>query len=61
MDLTDLRNAFARLKALTTERRALRMRLLVGRKRMVEEIDDVLLVQSVDPAACVWSGGSSSG
>lgn len=40
MDLTDLRNAFARLKSLTTERRALRMRLLVGRKRISDEIDD---------------------
>ena len=46
MDLTDLRNAFARLKSLTTERRALRMRLLVG--RIADEIDDVLLVQSID-------------
>ena len=48
MDLSDLRSGFSRLKSWETSQRALRMRLLVGRKDVADMVDDVLLVQSVD-------------
>jgi type VI secretion system secreted protein VgrG len=51
MDLTSfdgLPALFARIKALTQSQRSLRLRILIQRKDVVDNIDDVLLVQSCD-------------
>lgn len=48
MDLTDLREAFRAIKALTGQRRAFRLRLLVGSGTADDDIDELLLVQHID-------------